>query len=302
MAPPLTILSSFGPSDVRSRPSSFMTVPDGCKLLGGGAIIDPVQPSNFLTASYPIDPITWFAAGKDHEISSPASITAIAYGILDEDNIWDVQIFGAASAEVSHPKVTVYVPGDYVLAGGGAFVDYRGAGNMLNASFPVQPLGNGDWYAWEAHSKDHQISDPSVLRVYAIGIRLRSAPFGSPGVQNQVKLEISQPADKPEVLTSFLDFPFQVTGGGAFDRYGNGAGNMLTASGPALLDQPQSPWRARGSDHRVASPAPINSWVIGLALQPDSVAEVARLRDRYKARTYDGLQHRRSRDYGDRMK
>src|ERR1700748_694860 len=104
MAPPLTILSSFGRSDARSRPSGFATVSDGCKLLGGGAIIDPVQPSNFLTASYPIDPITWSAAGKDHEIPSPASIAVFAYGILDEDNIWDVQIFGATSDRLDQPK------------------------------------------------------------------------------------------------------------------------------------------------------------------------------------------------------
>jgi hypothetical protein len=289
MGPPLTIFPLDAESEVSSHPSVFLTVPKHAKILGGGAIIeaaDPsVDPANFLTASYPIDSITWFAAGKDHEVSFPARIKAFVFALQDDGDIWDVRIVSASGpGAVSHPKAVASLPGDYVLTGGGAFVDYHGAGNMLTASFPIQPLGNGDWYAWKAHSKDHQIFDPARLTAYAIGIRLKSAPEGAPGVQNHVVFDTdSQPASKPEILSPVIGPPFQLTGGGAWDKYGTGAGNMLNASAPFLPSAQAGFWNARGSDHLVASPAEITAWAIGLALQPDSAPTIARHRDRHKA-------------------
>src|SRR5262249_34324578 len=113
----------FNSSGTASHPSVFVNVPRGFKIIGGGAFIDRVEPSNFLTASYPFDRETWFAAGKDHEVDSPASITAFAAAIHDPDDVWDVQIFSGTSAALSHPKAIVSLPDgtDYVLTGGGAF-------------------------------------------------------------------------------------------------------------------------------------------------------------------------------------
>jgi hypothetical protein len=286
MAPPLIIKPFSARSGVASKPSLSLTVPAGFKILGGGAVIDQVEPANFLTASYPIDTQTWFAAGKDHEVSAPAAITVIVLAIQDDDDLWDVRIVPAISGAVDHPKVTAYLPGDYVLTGGGAFADYHGAGNMLNASFPTQPLGNGDWYAWEAHSKDHQISDPTHLTAYVIGVRLRSAPENFLGVQNHVESTTVGPASD---ISASCPLPvtlphYALTGGGAWDQYGQGAGNMLTANAPfGRLDEIPQFWFARGHDHFIASPAPLTVWAIGLTLLPDGVAGVARHRDRHKA-------------------
>jgi hypothetical protein len=241
-----------------------VTVPQGFKILGGGALIDSVDPSNFLTASFPVDQRTWFAAGKDHEISSPASITVWAFAVEDPNDIWDVQIRSGTSAALSQPMVNVALTDDYVLTGGGAFVDYRGAGNMLTASFArtTDTSDNPDWYIWEAHSKDHEILDPAHLTVYAIGIRLRGAPVNSPGVANRLFLAATTVAeDKPELLVQVQGGGVgPLTGGGAFDEYGHGAGNMLTACGPS--DQTAKFWFVRGSDHRIASPAKIALWGI----------------------------------------
>jgi hypothetical protein len=287
--PPILIHTFVRTSDAAvSHPSLFLTVPKGLKILGGGASINSVEAANFLTASYPANLQTWFAAGKDHEVAAPASITVSVYAIQDDDDIWDVQIFSGTTPQAeSHAKVAAYLPGDYVLTGGGAFVDYRGAGNMLTASFPVQPLGDGDWYAWEARSKDHQISDPALVSAYAIGIRLRSAPEGAPGVQNNVLSRTSPLTDKPEVLTDNIIPPYQVTGGGAWDNY-TSAGNMLVASSPRFPPATLGPWFARGSDHLVASPARITAWAIGLGPQPDSAARDARRRERRVARAAAG--------------
>jgi len=41
-----------------SHPSATVIADEGYKLIGGGAVIDPVEPSNFLTASYLRDPKT----------------------------------------------------------------------------------------------------------------------------------------------------------------------------------------------------------------------------------------------------
>ena len=196
MVPPLVIPKFTNKSAAASQPSASVTVPNGYKMLGGGAVIDSVEPSNFLTASYPVNRQTWFAAGKDHEVASPASIRVWAFAIEDLDDIWDVQMVSATSGPASHPKVAVGLTDDYVLTGGGAFVDYRGAGSMLTASFPGE-TAEGDWFKWEAHSKDHQISDPAQLTVYAIGIRLRSAPAGSPGVQNFIQIATGGGLDDP---------------------------------------------------------------------------------------------------------
>jgi len=73
---------------------------------------------------------------------------------------------------------------------------------MLNASYPsTNPDGGGpdDWYVWNAHSKDHDISDPASITAYAIGIRLRGAPAASPGVRNIIRSATCAAADKPEV-------------------------------------------------------------------------------------------------------
>jgi hypothetical protein len=241
-------------SSVASHPSVTVTVEQGYKLVGGGAIIDPVEPSNFLTASYPVSPVSWYAEGKDHEIISPASITAFAIGLYDPDDIWDVQFVAQNSAVLSQPKAAVGLTDDYVLTGGGAIVNYTGAGNMLNASFPSpNPNGDGDWYIWNAHSKDHDISDPASITVYAIGIRLRGAPVNSPGVRSFIIAQTTPPTDKPQIKTDTMGTTpgdACLSGGGAWDEW-SGAGNMLTASGPTR----DNDWFARGSDHITASPA-----------------------------------------------
>jgi hypothetical protein len=244
-----------GPS--ASHPSCSVPVPQTFKIIGGGAAIDPVQPANFLTASFPADHRTWFAAGKDHKATSPASITAWAFGINDPNDLWEVKIVHVKSAPLDQPQIIAILPPGFVLTGGGAFVDYKGAGNMLTASFPHKSAA-GLWDGWEAHSKDHQITDPAQLTAYAIGIRLKS---GAPGVKNTVAPHFSNSAAAPTTSVPLPD-GFTLTGGGAFDKF-SGAGNMLTASGPDPSNG--NVWKARGADHFVSSPAIIQVFAIGIA-------------------------------------
>jgi vibriolysin len=137
------------------------------------------------------------------------------------------------------------------LTGGGAFVDWQGAGNLLTASFPNSSS------SWEARSKDHDVSDPSRITAYAIGLRPRSASVhlhtiivNSTGpVQPHPTAQVCLPAATP---------PWIVSGGGALDNW-NGAGNLLTASYPQ-----ENCWLAAGKDHKDPSPASITAYAIGI--------------------------------------
>ncbi|QDQ03758.1 hypothetical protein [Bacillus sp. BD59S] len=81
-------LSGFSRDE--SHPSKVVSVPKAWNLTGGGAeIAYGSEPGNLLTASFPLmdisdptNPIqTWNVAGKDHNITSPAKIEAIAIGV-----------------------------------------------------------------------------------------------------------------------------------------------------------------------------------------------------------------------------
>jgi hypothetical protein len=58
----------------------------------------------------------------------------------------------------------VRVDEGYVLVGGGAKVNWEGAGNLLTASYPDAQGG------WTAASKDHVSPDPAVIVAYALGV------------------------------------------------------------------------------------------------------------------------------------
>ena len=195
-----------------SHPSVELTVPGEFKILSGGAIDNYTGYGNILTASYPAKadgdlaldhvPRKWIAAGKDHQVSDPSSITAWVIALYDPDDVWDVQFFQGTPDSGKHALTAwAWFPiGGYVLTGGGANVTYTGAGNLLTASFPSDdPSHQG---AWEARAKDHDVEDLSEsLTAYIIGIRsrdgiLRLTPVVGPPVNGAV-------AEHPFVLAPF---------------------------------------------------------------------------------------------------
>jgi vibriolysin len=234
-------------SGVTPHPSVQITVPPGYKIIGGGAFDHWSGSGSILTASYPLNGSTWFAAGKDHELSSPASITAYAIALHDPNNEWDVTIKSEPSNPSPHPQAVAVLPTGFVLTGGGAFVNWTGAGNLLTASFP-----NSD-ESWEARSKDHDISDPAQITAYAIGIKSRSGKK----LHHEIKKAKGAVAPHPTAQVS-VDPGWTLSGGGALDDW-NGDGNLLTASFPEGVS-----WLAKGKDHKVSSPAAITAYAIGL--------------------------------------
>ena len=154
-------------SALHAHPEARVKVPDGYKLVGGGAKDDWTGAGNLLTSSFPESNNTWMASGKDHRQSGAGTITAYAIALYDPDDIWETKIFHSTSpSEEHHPmKETAVEPG-YVMVGGGARVHWRGRGNLLLASYPK------DKTTWRAHSKDHVEPSPATITTYAIGLRL----------------------------------------------------------------------------------------------------------------------------------
>jgi hypothetical protein len=231
-----------------AHPSVTVDIPAQFKIIGGGAIDNWSGEGNLLTASHPRSLTSWFAAGKDHEKSSPAAITAFAIAINDPQDEWEVIITSETSDPAPHPEAVAFLPADYTLTGGGAFVDWRGQGNLLTASFPHSDS------SWEARSKDHDAPDPSRITAYAIGLRHR---WGAVGLEGIVR-SATGPLEAHPNARVCLDPGWILSGGGALDNW-SGEGNLLTASSPQ-----GSCWVAAGKDHMKPSPASITAYAIGI--------------------------------------
>jgi hypothetical protein len=155
-------------SAVEAHPHVTVAVDKAYRMVGGGAQVNYGGYGNMLTASYPFSFDTWSAESKDHIQSDPASVTVYAVGIKPSRAglpLPQTQIFAQSSSLMAHPSQTVTVLDPFVLTCGGAYDQYRGQGNLLYASFPLDDGKN-----WAGSGKDHVESDPSVINVYAIGI------------------------------------------------------------------------------------------------------------------------------------
>jgi hypothetical protein len=253
------------------HPSVVLQLSTNFKIIGGGAQIQQQPPwgrpeaGNFLTASYPLGLQTWVAAGKDHEVSDPEQIVVEVIAIDDPQNEWDVTIVSQTSDPTSHPQAIAVLPRDpsYILTGGGAFVDYKGAGNLLTASCPNFNFG-GDTSdtSWLARSKDHGVPDPCAITAYAIGLRHRA---GTVSLDREIIVSTGPVLDHP-FASAAIDSEYILSGGGAYDDW-SGEGNLLTGSVPDS-DRDELHWTAAGRDHLWLSPAKIIAFAIGIRIPP----------------------------------
>jgi hypothetical protein len=155
---------------------------------------------------------------------------------------------GSTSEAAAHPAARVEVPIGWKILGGGARVNWTGAGNLLTASYPESLR------VWVAESKDHRDSDPASIDVWAIAV-------WDPEDQWDVRIfpHTSEKTSHPSA-TVLVDSGYLMTGGGARVDYGDGDGNLLTASFPLSANA----WQARSKDHMYASQATITAYAIGI--------------------------------------
>jgi hypothetical protein len=248
MVPAISLRIFSQVSAAAAHPSATVEVPDGWKIISGGASVDWRGAGNLLTASYPANARTWIAASKDHGIADPATVTAFAVALNDPHDEWDVAIVSAAGAVDAHPTAVASLPPNYTIVGGGARIQWSGGGNLLTASFPR------DRRSWEARGKDHGESSPAAITAYAIGIRARN---GLAFPETRIVTVRSNIAAHPEAAMT-VPPGFRLLGGGAVVNW-TGAGSLLTASFPSsdLLR-----WTARAKDHGVSDPSSVNVFVI----------------------------------------
>lgn len=252
LVPPFSTRLFHALSAPANHPAAEVRVPAGFKVIGCGARVNYVGNGNMLTALFPTDSNTCFAASKDHQNPDVATLDVWAIALSDPDDQWDVRIFRKSSAVLPHPVAAVAVAPGYVMVGGGAQIDYGGNGNMLTASFPsAQNI-------WQARGKDHLVSDPAAITVFAVGIRPRDPKLPLP---RAVIVPMATPPFAHPVGESRIDASrIALTCGGALDDW-HGAGNLLTASYPSPN---LTTWLAAGKDHNASDPAALSVYAVGI--------------------------------------
>jgi len=238
-------------SDSANHPDARITIPDGYKLLSGGALDAPSDPGNMLTGSFPESDSTWRASGKDHLGGSPSTATAYAIVTYDPDNIWDITLRQSTSGRAQHPTQDTQVQDGYTMIGGGAQVQWSAPGSLLTASYPR----NGT--TWTCAAADHLQPSPATITAYAIGLKCN---VGGLRVLQNIQRSSSSPENHP---TAGVSPPtgYVLVGGGAVVNY-SGAGNLLTASYP----RDERTWEARSTDHLQPDPATLDVYAVSLQI------------------------------------
>lgn len=148
-----------------SHPTVQARLRPGYVLTGGGARANWTGAGSLLTASFPATSEIWEARAKDHGVSDPSTVTAYVIGIRARKGSQPTnQIFTSQSSVKSHPSGSVYLDEGWKLAGGGARVNWSGAGSLLFTSIRDQ---NG----WRAIAKDHKYPSPASVSAFAIGVK-----------------------------------------------------------------------------------------------------------------------------------
>ncbi len=213
-------------------------VPEGYLCIGGFAWANPYHGGGtLLTMSAPLTGTNafkgWRGEVKAHIYPDGyTNLVVSAIGIRLKDNNGNyipaeelkrhLQIISRTSSRAAHPSTFARLSSGYTLIGGGAKVNWSGAGNLLTQTYP---LGN----TWRVKSKDHVIASPATITAYAIGIKNNIPNFGSITASTTSKCKNFPAYKTGSVLdNSPRNTGYGVTIGGA-KITANGNGRLLTA-------------------------------------------------------------------------
>lgn len=149
-------------SSLANSPTATVSAPSGNVVLSGGAKINWSAPGNLLVASANNGSSIWYAKGKDHNQSSPATIESYVLSINNAITECHLVFNGkvALGSNTTFVKdVTSDIGSDfmgnsgYLLCGIGGEVTYTGFGRLLFAVYPY----NGT--TGRVASKDHYSPD-----------------------------------------------------------------------------------------------------------------------------------------------
>ncbi|WP_148685679.1 discoidin domain-containing protein [Candidatus Nitrosocosmicus hydrocola] len=244
----------------------------------GGGVRGSDSPGNFLTASFPSDDFkSWNVASRDHINLDAAPLVGFAIGmkipsLTKQELISNLKLTKATSDSVPHPKISSFVNDGFLLLGGGFRVLDQLAGNLGTSSYPDSTL------SWRAQSKDHDISSPSRITAFAIGIRstiikLNGIAVGSVATSFN-SLEDNRGLTFQDVSVSPLP-NFALSGGGGTAHYQNviGGGRYLFALEPMLVpteNPTEQLFSTRTSRIEVIDINNLTGYAMGIKFMPSS--------------------------------
>ena len=127
---------------------------------------------------------------------------------------------------------------------------------MLTASYPY-----GNWKGWRVSSKDHITPNPTILKAYAIGMKIDDLSRNE--LISNLRLVTSPPIPgaSPNFIVAEMGKAHLLIGGGfQVTDQPTGKGNIGTA---CYLDG-SNQWAARSKDSEIVSPSPLNVFAIGI--------------------------------------
>jgi len=172
------------------------------------------------------------------------------HGMTREELLNHMCVIVVTSPVCAHPEARAELPPDYLVLGGGFKVDWKGYGNLATASFPSSLT------SWTARSKDHEVSDPASLTVFAIGIR-HHLPVGT--VETHIQKVDSDLESHPSARAT-VHPGFTLTGGGS-EVHWEGSGNMLWKLRPS-----EHGFSSGAKDHDVPDPATISVYSVTMRI------------------------------------
>lgn len=262
---PLTLKPFTASSGYGTGPESVDVMVDaGYKVLCGGASLAQDGTDNqFLNTSNVVvgdTPNQWTATAKSVHRSTRATLTCHAIAVYDPTDLLEIEVFQVTSSgNVNHPQATSAVGAGYVMTGGGASTSPTNSnGLMLTASYPC------DQTTWMGMAKDHSSSCTGTITVCAIGIKWRN-PSGKPALKMEIA---SNPSALSNVPTQTVGAGGGCTlvGGGAWDNYGSGKGNLLQDSYPLYPTTSSGApvWSATGHDCNDSDSCILTVYAVGL--------------------------------------
>lgn len=208
-----------------NHPTAQVTVPDGWKVISGGAYVVYYGSGQLLSKSFPIisegssSPIGWSVQSKDHQKADLGQVQALAVAMYDPSDEYEVHVATLDTKDAeTDPHATVFLPEGYTLLGGGINVHWKGQGSLITASRPTDDLKG-----WYGAAKDHIAADPSTISVYAIGIRHKV--YGTEFLGTRLVSQGSTVAPHPWAAVKASSGSLFVGGGGEVAT--GGVGNML---------------------------------------------------------------------------
>lgn len=225
-------------------------------VVGGGAVAKWTASGALLTASYPTRGLNgWTGTSKDHMQAHPHELDVYALGLkvqgMTRTELYSHMYVAVATSSVCpHPEARADLPPDYLVLGGGFKVNWSGCGNLATASFPSSP------HSWTARSKDHEVSDPASLTVFAVGIH-RCLPVGT--VETHIQRVDSGLAPHPLTFANVLP-GFVLTGGGA-EAHWEGAGSLLWKLRPTEYG-----FEGGAKDHDISDPCILSAYSVAMRI------------------------------------